>query len=95
MPGRSGFLLSNVVPQAGISYDLTRFSYVGSAGSAANALWLHRRTGITSLAELKRAKKEIAIGALNGALGERHRAAGACVLRRLAVEGRHRLSRLQ
>jgi tripartite-type tricarboxylate transporter receptor subunit TctC len=64
MPGRSGFLLSNVVPQAGISYDLTRFSYVGSAGSAANALWLHRRTGITSLAELKRAKQEIVIGAL-------------------------------
>jgi tripartite-type tricarboxylate transporter receptor subunit TctC len=64
MPGRSGFLLSNVVPQAGISYDLTRFSYVGSAGSAANALWLHRRTGVTSLAELKRARKDIAIGAL-------------------------------
>src|SRR6476469_3475694 len=49
MPGRSGFLLSNVVPQKGISYDLTRFSYVGGAGSAANALWLHQRTGITSL----------------------------------------------
>jgi tripartite-type tricarboxylate transporter receptor subunit TctC len=64
LPGRSGFLLSNVVPQAGISYDLTRFSYVGSAGSAANALWLHRRTGVTSVAELRRAKKEIAIGAL-------------------------------
>jgi tripartite-type tricarboxylate transporter receptor subunit TctC len=65
MPGRSGFLLSNVVPQPGISYDLTRFSYVGGAGSAANALWLHRRTGVTSFAELKRAKKEIVIGALN------------------------------
>ena len=25
MPGRSGFLLSNVVPQQGISYDLTRY----------------------------------------------------------------------
>jgi tripartite-type tricarboxylate transporter receptor subunit TctC len=65
MPGRSGFLLSNVVPQAGIGYDLTRFSYVGSAGSAANALWLHRRTGITSLAELRRSKKDVVIGALN------------------------------
>lgn len=64
-PGRSGFLLSNVVPQSGISYDLTRFSYVGGAGSAANALWLHRRTGVTSLAELRRTKKEIVIGALN------------------------------
>jgi tripartite-type tricarboxylate transporter receptor subunit TctC len=65
MPGRSGFLLSNVVPQGGISYDLTRFSYVGGAGSAANALWLHRRTGVTSLAELRRTKKDIVIGALN------------------------------
>jgi tripartite-type tricarboxylate transporter receptor subunit TctC len=65
MPGRSGFLLSNVVPQAGISYDVTRFSYVGSAGSAANALWLHQRTGIASIAELRRAKTEIVIGALN------------------------------
>jgi tripartite-type tricarboxylate transporter receptor subunit TctC len=65
MPGRSGFLLSNVVPQKGISYDLTKFSYIGGAGSAANALWLHRRTGVTSLAELKTTKKEIIIGALN------------------------------
>ncbi len=65
MPGRSGFLLSNVVPQSNINYDLARFSYVGGAGSAANALWLHRRTGVTSLAELQRAKKDIVIGALN------------------------------
>jgi tripartite-type tricarboxylate transporter receptor subunit TctC len=64
-PGRSGFLLSNVVPQKGIRYDLTKFSYVGGAGSAANALWLHRRTGVTSLDDLKRARKEIVIGALN------------------------------
>jgi tripartite-type tricarboxylate transporter receptor subunit TctC len=64
MPGRSGFLLSNVVPQKRISYDLTKFSYIGGAGSAANALWIHRRTGISSLTELKRAKTEIVIGAL-------------------------------
>ena len=65
MPGRSGFLLSNVVPQKGISYDLTRFSYVGGAGSAANALWIHRRTGIGSVAQLKRSRDPIVIGALN------------------------------
>ena len=65
MPGRSGFLLSNVVPQKGINYDLTRFSYVGGAGSAANALWVHRRTGITSVADLKRSRAPIVIGALN------------------------------
>jgi tripartite-type tricarboxylate transporter receptor subunit TctC len=65
MPGRSGFLLSNVVPQKGISYDLTKFSYIGGAGSAANALWLHRRTGVSTLDDLKRSTKEIVIGALN------------------------------
>jgi tripartite-type tricarboxylate transporter receptor subunit TctC len=64
MPGRSGFLLSNVVPQKGISYDLTKFSYVGGAGSAVNALWLSRKTGIASVAELKASKREIVIGAL-------------------------------
>jgi tripartite-type tricarboxylate transporter receptor subunit TctC len=65
MPGRSGFLLSNVVRQKNISYDLTKFSYIGGAGSADNALWLHKRTGINSIAELKASKKEIAIGSLN------------------------------
>jgi len=65
MPGRSGFLLSNVVPQKGIAYDLTRFSYVGGAGSASNALWVHRRTGVNSVEELKHSPKPIVIGALN------------------------------
>jgi tripartite-type tricarboxylate transporter receptor subunit TctC len=65
MPGRSGFLLSNLVQQKGISYDLTKFAYVGGAGSAANALWLHRRTGIKSIADLKASKKDIVIGALS------------------------------
>jgi tripartite-type tricarboxylate transporter receptor subunit TctC len=64
MPGRSGFLLSNVVPQKNITYDLTRFSYVGGAGSAVNALWLSRKTGIASVAQLKASKREIVIGAL-------------------------------
>jgi tripartite-type tricarboxylate transporter receptor subunit TctC len=64
MPGRSGFLLSNVVPQKGINYELTKFSYVGGAGSAVNVLWLARSTGVTSVAELKARKQEVVIGAL-------------------------------
>src|SRR6476661_3378810 len=65
MPGRSGFLLSNVVRQKNISYDLTKFSYIGGAGSADNALWLHKRTGINTIADLKNSRKEFAIGSLN------------------------------
>jgi tripartite-type tricarboxylate transporter receptor subunit TctC len=65
MPGRSGFLLSNVVPQKVVSYDLTKFSYVGGAGSAVGALWLARRIGVNSVAELKAARTEIVIGGLS------------------------------
>jgi tripartite-type tricarboxylate transporter receptor subunit TctC len=64
MPGRSGFLLSNVVPQKGISYDLTKFAYVGGAGSAVNALWLRGKLGIASVAALKAHKGDVVIGAL-------------------------------
>jgi tripartite-type tricarboxylate transporter receptor subunit TctC len=64
MPGRSGFLLSNVVPQKGIGYDLTKFSYVGGAGSAVNALWVSAKLGIASIADLKTRKPAITIGAL-------------------------------
>jgi tripartite-type tricarboxylate transporter receptor subunit TctC len=64
MPGRSGFLLSNVVPQKGIGYDLTKLSYVGGAGSAVNALWVSAKLGIASIADLKTRKPDITIGAL-------------------------------
>jgi tripartite-type tricarboxylate transporter receptor subunit TctC len=65
MPGRSGFLMSNVVPQKSVGYDLTRFSYVGGAGSAVNALWLRSKLGIASVAELKAHKGDVVIGALS------------------------------
>src|SRR5207248_446079 len=45
-------------------YDLTKFAYVGGAGSAVNSLWLSRTTGIASLPELKSRKQDIVIGAL-------------------------------
>jgi tripartite-type tricarboxylate transporter receptor subunit TctC len=64
MPTRSGFLLSNVVKQSGINYDLADFSYVGGAGSNNITLWLRKPAGISSLEELRRAKKEIVIGGL-------------------------------
>jgi tripartite-type tricarboxylate transporter receptor subunit TctC len=65
MPGRSSFLLSNVVPQKGISYDLTKFSYVGAAGGTNSILWLRKETSIANVADLKSAKKEIVLGALS------------------------------
>lgn len=64
MPGRSGFLLSNLVPQAGVSYELAKFSYVGSSGGTSITLWVRKALGVTSARDWSAVKKEVAIGAL-------------------------------
>lgn len=64
MPGRSGFLLSNVVPQSGVSYELAKFTYIGSSGGTSITLWIRKALGINSAKDLGSAKKEIALGAL-------------------------------
>ncbi len=63
MPGRSGFLLSNVVKEKGVNFDLAKFDYVGGAGSTNSILWLRSDAGIKSVADLKASKKEIVLGA--------------------------------
>jgi tripartite-type tricarboxylate transporter receptor subunit TctC len=63
MPGRSGFLLSNVVKEKNVNYDLSKFDYIGGAGSTNSILWLRSDTGINSAADIKNSKKEIVLGA--------------------------------
>jgi tripartite-type tricarboxylate transporter receptor subunit TctC len=63
MPGRSGFLLSNIVKDKNVTYDLAKFAYIGGAGSTNSILWMRKDSGITTAAELKAAKKEIVLGA--------------------------------
>jgi tripartite-type tricarboxylate transporter receptor subunit TctC len=63
MPGRSGFLLSNVVKEKGVNYDLAKFDYVGGAGSTNSILWLRQEAGVNTVADIKGAKKEIILGA--------------------------------
>jgi len=63
MPGRSGFLLSNVVKEKNVNYDLSKFDYIGGAGSTNSILWVRSDTGINSVADIKNAKKEIVLGA--------------------------------
>lgn len=65
MPGRSGFLLANSVGHKGAQYDLAKFTYVGSAISTNSILWLSNRTGLRTLADLQKTRKEIVIGGLN------------------------------
>src|SRR5215208_1791879 len=63
MPGRSGFLLSNIVKDKNVTYDLAKFAYIGGAGSTNSILWMRKDSGITNAAQLKAAKKEIVLGA--------------------------------
>jgi tripartite-type tricarboxylate transporter receptor subunit TctC len=63
MPGRSGFLLSKIVKEKGVNFDLAKFAYVGSAGSTNSIFWLRREAGINTIEDLKTSKKEIVIGA--------------------------------
>jgi tripartite-type tricarboxylate transporter receptor subunit TctC len=63
MPGRSGFLLSKIVKEKGVNFDLAKFSYIGSAGSTNSTLWLRSETGIKTVEDLKKSKKPIVIGA--------------------------------
>jgi len=63
MPGRSGFLLSNVVKEKGVNFDLAKFDYVGGAGSTNSILWLRAQAGINTVADIKNSKKEIVLGA--------------------------------
>jgi tripartite-type tricarboxylate transporter receptor subunit TctC len=63
MPGRSGFLLSNIVKDKNVTYDLAKFAYIGGAGSTNSILWLRNDSGIADVAQLKAAKKEIILGA--------------------------------
>lgn len=63
MPGRSGFLLSKIVKEKGVNFDLEKFAYIGGAGSTNSILWLRDTTGIATIADLKASKKEIVMGA--------------------------------
>ncbi len=64
MPGRSGFVLAAAVGDPSARYDLSRFSWIGSAGANNLILWLRRGLGVKTLDELKHYKGEVVIGGL-------------------------------
>lgn len=61
MPARSGFMFSNIIKQDGIAYDLTKFSFIGSAGGTNSILWMRKQAGIKTVDDLRNAKKELVI----------------------------------
>jgi hypothetical protein len=64
MPSRGSLLVSGAQKEQGIAFDIYKLGYIGSAGGGSWALWVAKRTGVSTVAELKASKKEIVIGGL-------------------------------
>jgi tripartite-type tricarboxylate transporter receptor subunit TctC len=62
MAGRTAFLLSPVESNGNARYDLSKFSWIGSAASSNFILWLRKGCGITTLAQLRETHKTLTIG---------------------------------
>src|SRR5215831_20965418 len=52
LPGRSWFMEA-ILKNPGISFDPTRFTYIGSPGAVSSSLYVRSSTGIKTFADLK------------------------------------------
>jgi tripartite-type tricarboxylate transporter receptor subunit TctC len=66
VPGRTSFLLSPMVGNPNSRYDLTQFTWIGSAASSNFMLWIRKGTGITTMDQLRKAQKPLVIGGSSG-----------------------------
>jgi tripartite-type tricarboxylate transporter receptor subunit TctC len=63
VPGRSWYIEA-IVKRPGITFDPTRFTYIGSPGTVSAAAFIRASTGLTSYEELKASPKTVTFGAL-------------------------------
>ncbi len=63
VPGRSWFV-DGIVGTTGVSFDPTKFSYIGSPGAVNSVMYVRSATGVTTFAALKSAPQPLVFGAL-------------------------------
>jgi putative tricarboxylic transport membrane protein len=63
VPGRSWFV-EGVVKSAGVRFDPTKLSWIGSPGAVNSMLYVRSSTGIKSYEELKSLRQPLTVGAL-------------------------------
>ncbi len=63
VPGRSWFI-EGIVKSPGVTFDPSRFSYIGSPGAVNSVMVVRASTGVTSFATLKAAPRTLTFGAL-------------------------------
>src|SRR4051794_1273434 len=63
VPGRSWYIEA-IVKRPGVTFDPTRFTYIGSPGTVAATAWLRKSTGIRTYDALKASPRQMTFGAL-------------------------------
>jgi len=63
VPGRSWFM-EGVLKSPGITFDPTRFTYIGSPGAVTSSVYVRSSTGIRTFDELKSSQRTLIFGAL-------------------------------
>src|SRR5215471_5534924 len=63
IPGRSWFM-EGVLRNPGVTFDPTRFTYVGSPGAVSSSVYVRLSTGIRTFADLKASPRTLTFGAL-------------------------------
>jgi tripartite-type tricarboxylate transporter receptor subunit TctC len=63
VPGRSWFI-EGIVKSPGVTFDPTRFSYIGSPGAVNSVMYVRSSTGVTSFDALKASPRTLIFGAL-------------------------------
>src|SRR3954462_14524793 len=63
VPGRSWYIEA-ILKRSGVTFDPTRFTYIGSPGTVSAAGYVRTSTGVKSFDDLKSSSKTITFGAL-------------------------------
>ena len=63
VPGRSWFV-EGAIRVAGVRFDATKFSYIGSPGAVNSVVYVRASTGVKNFDDLKKAKRPLTFGAL-------------------------------
>jgi Tripartite tricarboxylate transporter family receptor len=66
VPGRSWFM-EGILKSPGITFDPTKFTYIGSPGAVSSSVYIRSSIGITTFNELKSSPRTLVFGALGSA----------------------------
>ena len=64
MPGRSGFFLAALVGDASARYDISKFTWIGSAGANNLIFWVRKGLGLKTWDDVRKSPTPVVVGGL-------------------------------